>query len=144
MKHYITILFAFLLVSLPTAYAETASPESVKNLLNKTGSGQMGIQAMKQMLPALKKMLPNAPEKFWQDFMAEVSPNDLVNMVIPIYQKHLTQKEIEAINAFYDTPAGRKLIRVQPYIVQESMAAGQAWGQKIAQKVITKYKKQKQ
>jgi len=143
MKHYFAIIITFIIFSLTSAYAETASPTSVKDLLNKTGSGQMGVQAMQQMLPALKKMVPDAPEKFWQDFMAEVSPNDLVNMVIPIYQKHLTQKEIHDINAFYDTPAGKKLIRVQPYIVQESMAAGQIWGQNIAQKVITKYKKQK-
>lgn len=144
MKNYFAVIFIFFVFTISSAYAETASPKSVKDLLNKTGSGQMGIQAMKQMLPALKKMVPDAPEKFWQDFMAEVKPSDLVNMVIPIYQKHLTQKEIKAINAFYDTPAGKKLIRVQPYIVQESMAVGQAWGQNIAQKVITKYKKQKQ
>ena len=144
MKNHIALLFALLMIALPSAYAEKASTGSVKNLLNKTGSGQMGIQAMNQMLPALKKMAPDAPEKFWQDFMAEVKPNDLVNMVIPIYQKHLTEKEIKAINAFYDTPAGKKLIQVQPYIIQESMAAGQQWGQKIAQKVITKYKSQKQ
>lgn len=144
MKNYFAVIFIFFVFTISSAYAEIASPKSVKDLLNKTGSGQMGIQAMKQMLPALKKMVPDAPEKFWQDFMAEVKPSDLVNMVIPIYQKHLTQKEIKAINAFYDTPAGKKLIRVQPYIVQESMAVGQAWGQNIAQKVITKYKKQKQ
>lgn len=144
MKNHVILLFTLLALSLTSAYAEAASPESVKNLLNKTDSGQMGIQAMKQMLPALKKMVPDAPEKFWQDFMAEVSPNDLVDMVIPIYQKHLTQNEVKAINAFYDTPAGKKLIRVQPYIVQESMAAGQAWGQNIAQKVINTFKQQNQ
>ena len=144
MKNHIALIFTLLMLVLPSAYAEKSSSENVKKLLNKTGAGQMGIQAMNQMLPALKKMIPDAPEKFWQDFMSEVKPNDLVDMVIPIYQKHLTEKEIKAINAFYDTPAGRKLIQVQPYIVQESMAAGQQWGQKIAQKVITKYKSQKQ
>ena len=97
MKNYFAVIFIFFVFTISSAYAETASPKSVKDLLNKTGSGQMGIQAMKQMLPALKKMVPDAPEKFWQDFMAEVKPSDLVNMVIPIYQKHLTQKETKTV-----------------------------------------------
>ena len=102
------------------------------------------MQAMRQMLPSLKRMVPNAPEKFWNDFMAEVSPDDLVNMVIPIYQKYLTEDDVQAINRFYDSPAGRKLIQSQPMIMRESMMQGQAWGQKLAKKVIERYKAEQQ
>ncbi len=143
MKLIIGIIVSLLLTSLP-AHSELASPESIKNLMEKTGAGDMGVQAMNQMLPALKKILPDASKQFWTDFMAEVSGDDLVAMTIPIYQKHLSQEDIDAINAFYDTPAGQKLIKTQPLLVQESMAAGQVWGQKIAQDVINKYKTQNQ
>ena len=64
-------------------------------------------------------------------------------LTIPIYQKHLTQEDIAALNKFYDSPAGKKMIKVQPLIMQESMAVGQAWGQKIAQEVINKYQAEK-
>jgi len=143
MKLIIGMIVSLLLTSLP-AHSELASPESIKNLMEKTGAGDMGVQAMNQMLPALKKILPDASKQFWTDFMAEVSGDDLVEMTIPIYQKHLSQEDIDAINAFYDTPAGQKLIKTQPLLVQESMAAGQVWGQKIAQDVINKYKTQNQ
>jgi len=143
MKLIIGMIVSLLLTSLP-AHSELASPESIKNLMEKTGAGDMGVQAMNQMLPALKKILPDASKQFWTDFMAEVSGDDLVAMTIPIYQKHLSQEDIDAINAFYDTPAGQKLIKTQPLLVQESMAAGQVWGQKIAQDVINKYKTQNQ
>ena len=138
MKNYLIPLFATLIFSLP-AYAEKASPESIKDMMNKTGSGDMGIQAMNQILPALKQMIPDAPEKFWQDFMAKFNPDDLINMTIPIYQKHLTQEDLDGINAFYDTPAGKNLIQAQPHIMKESMQVGQAWGQKVAQEVISQY-----
>ncbi|WP_299806735.1 DUF2059 domain-containing protein [uncultured Shewanella sp.] len=124
--------------------AETASEESVKQLMHKTGAGELGIQAMNQMLPALKNIIPDAPEAFWTDYLAEFNPEDLVEMTVPIYQKYLTEEEVQALNDFYDTPAGKKLIKVQPLIMQESMMAGQQWGQAVAQDVMTKYQMQNQ
>lgn len=126
-----------------TTFAEPASAESVKQLMHKTGAGELGIQAMNQMLPALKNLIPEAPETFWSDYMAEFNPEDLVEMTVPIYQKYLSEEEVQALNSFYDTPAGKKLIKVQPLIMQESMMAGQQWGQAVAQDVISKYQMQK-
>ncbi|WP_028768172.1 DUF2059 domain-containing protein [Shewanella fidelis] len=143
MKLALLPLFAVLSFSSST-YAEQASAESVKILMDKTGAGELGVQAMNQMLPALKNMVPNAPETFWDDYMAEFNPDDLVNMTLPIYQKYLTEEEVQAINAFYDTPAGKKLISVQPKIMQESMMAGQEWGRAVAMDVIKRYEQQTQ
>lgn len=123
--------------------AEQASPESIKALLKATGSGDLGVQVLNQMVPALKKMIPDAPETFWTDFMSEVDASDLEDLVVPIYQKYLTTSDIEEINRFYQTQAGKKMIRVQPAIMQESMAVGQLWGQELAQKVLMRYEQEK-
>ncbi|MCL1139059.1 DUF2059 domain-containing protein [Shewanella pneumatophori] len=141
MKLALLPLFAVLTFSSST-FAEQASAESVKLLMNKTGAGELGVQAMNQMLPALKNMVPNAPESFWSDYMAEFDSEALVELTVPIYQKYLTEEEVLALNAFYDTPAGKKLIKVQPQIMQESMMAGQQWGQTVAEDVIKKYQQQ--
>ena len=74
--------------------------------------------------------------------MAEVDADEMIEMVIPIYQKYLTEEDIQAINAFYNTPEGKKLIRVQPAIVQESVQAGQQWGEELARRVIEKYEEE--
>ncbi len=124
--------------------AKPASPESIKALMQLTGSGQMGMQMMNQLLPALKGMIPDAPKSFWDDVMADVNADEMENMVIPIYQKYLSESDIQAINSFYQTEAGEKLIRVQPLIMQESVALGQQWGQKIAQQALLKYQRQYQ
>lgn len=142
MKFALLPLLAVLAFS-NNAFAEQASAESVKQLMNKTGAGELGVQAMNQMLPALKNLVPDAPEAFWDDYMAGFNPEDLIEMTVPIYQKYLTEDEIQAINAFYDTPAGKKLIRVQPNIMQESMMAGQQWGQAVAKDVMDKYRAEK-
>lgn len=124
------------------AFSEQASAQSVKNLMNKTGAGNLSMQMMGQMIPALKNMLPDASETFWEDVMKEIDADGIVDLVIPIYQKYLTEADVTALNAFYDTPAGKKMVSVQPAIMQESMSIGQAWGQKIAQDVMQKYKEQ--
>ncbi len=120
------------------AETQNASVASVKELMDKTGTGEMAVQAMNQMLPMIKRMVPDAPETFWLEFQKEMNPNELVEMIIPIYQKHFSQEDIDAVNAFYDTKAGKNFINSQPLIMQESMIAGQAWSQGIVQKVMMK------
>ena len=144
MKIYIRnqMLITALLFSSLTAIAEPATRESVKALMQASGAGEMGVQMMNQMLPALKKMIPEAPESFWADIMSEVSPDDIEDMVIPVYQKYLTEADIQAINKFHQSAAGKKLIRVQPAIMQESMTIGQQWGQNLAKQVLLKYQQQ--
>jgi len=138
-----TILATTLLFSSVAMSEEPATKESIKALLQLTGAGQMGVQAMNQMLPELKKMAPDAPESFWVDFMNGVDGDVLENMVIPIYQKHLTESDIQVLNEFYQSDAGKKFISVQPLIMQESMQVGQQWGQNLAREVIQKYEDQK-
>ena len=106
----------------------------------KTGAGNIGEQMFNQMMPTLKKMIPNASDQFWNNFAKQINSKTIINKTIPIYQKHLSQKEIDAINDFYDTPAGKKLIAAQPHISKASMEIGQAWGQKIAEDAIKQFK----
>ncbi len=141
MKKLLALPFLALSLHLPSAWAEPASADSVKQLMETTGSTQMSRQIVQQMIPMLKKLVPDAPDDFWDSFMKEVNPEQINALVIPIYQKYLNEQDVQKINAFYETPTGQKLLRVQPKIARESMQAGQAWGREIAQKVLNDYEK---
>lgn len=141
---HISIGFALSLMPI-YAWSETpkpASKESIQTLMQTTGAENMAQQMASQIIPMLKKLVPEAPDSFWDDFFKEINAEQINELVIPIYQKYLTEQDVQAINAFYQSPAGQKLIRVQPQISKESMVAGQLWGQQIAQKVIKKYQQQ--
>lgn len=142
MKNLLPICLLTLLFS-STTFAEQASPESIKALMIKTGAGNMATQMMGQMVPALKQMVPNAPDAFWNKIVSEVDSNEVIDMTVPIYQKYLTQDDIDALNAFYNSPAGQKMIQVQPKIMRESITVGQQWGQQVAKKVMAEYEAQK-
>ena len=99
----------------------------------------MAVQYLRQF----KKMMPQIPEDFWTDFRNEVNAKELTDLVVPIYAKHFSHDEIKQLIAFYNTPIGKKLVALQPQIMQESMAAGQKWGNKIGQRVMKKLQERK-
>lgn len=89
----------------------------------------------------VKQGNPNVPTTIWNDFeqeMLNTSLDDLVEMLVPVYQKHLSQEDLNSLIAFYQTPAGKKYAEKTPLIMQESMQVGQQWGMQIAQKIQQK------
>ena len=110
----------------------------IRALLKATGAGSMGVQMMDQMITSLKPMAPQLPGAFWDDVRAEFNADELVNLVVPIYAKHLTHEDVKGLISFYESPVGRKMIAVQPVLMAESMEVGQAWGQEIALRVVAK------
>ncbi|HRC85355.1 MAG TPA: DUF2059 domain-containing protein [Thermoanaerobaculia bacterium] len=118
-----------------------AKEAKIRQLLAATGAGQLGVQVMNQMLPSLKKLVPEAPDSFWTDFFKEARPEALVELVVPIYDKYFNEADLDALIAFYTSPVGRKAIQVLPSVMAESMQAGQQWGQEIAKRVVERARK---
>jgi len=58
--------------------------------------------------------------------------------MVPIYQKHLTKSDMDGILAFYSSPAGQKLLREQPAMMQEGMQVGSTIGQKRMRSIMEK------
>jgi hypothetical protein len=76
----------------------------------------------------MKKRYPQiADERLEQfDAMMEESMRDfpvdaIIDDLIPVYQKHLTRKDVSAMNVFYSSPTGQKLLREMPAMTEESM-----------------------
>ena len=59
------------------------------------------------------------------DMIAEYPVDEILEDVVPIYQKHLTSTDAKAMIAFYSTPTGQKVIRDMPSIMAESMQVAQ-------------------
>lgn len=58
-----------------------------------------------------------------QEFLKNFPLDDLVENMIPVYQKHLTKTDVDAMVAFYSSPTGQKLLREQSGMAAESMQA---------------------
>jgi hypothetical protein len=136
-----TLILVALSLSILTASAQdTTKTRHIRTLMNTMGTGKLGIQVIGSMIEQYKKLFPDVDPQFWDDFMKEIKPDDLVNLVIPIYDKYFTDEDIQQLTAFYETPVGRKMVEKLPLITQESMTVGSQWGQELAQKIMERLK----
>lgn len=108
-----------------------------------SGSMTAFKSAVTSMMGSLKGMNSSVPEEVWKELENEflgTSIDDLVTMMAPIYEKHLNEADLNEVIKFYSSPTGKKLAEKTPDIMQESMQAGQAWGQSVAGKIVSKLK----
>jgi len=76
----------------------------------------------------MKKRYPQIAEERLEQFdaMMEESMKDfpvdaIINDLVPVYQKHLSRTDVSAMNVFYSSPTGQKLLREMPAMTEESM-----------------------
>jgi len=129
-------IVCLLTLSAPAQAQRSAKEQDIRRLLLLMGSAELGRQVVEQMFEQFRTSLPDVPTDFWDGMLKEMEPQKFVELGVPIYDKHFTQEEIRELIAFYETPIGRKLTVKLPVITQESMAAGQKWGEEIAKKVM--------
>jgi hypothetical protein len=127
----------------PTASTGGARREDVVRFLQLIGSDKLIRQALDQMLTqqlaSMQQLRPDIPPKFWTEFQElvqkEVNPNELVELIVPIYQRHFTEDEMRQLVSFYETPLGRKVATELPQVQKEAMAAGGEWGRNLGQRI---------
>lgn len=100
---------------------------------------------MQQMKPLIVKGRP-AVEKDYDSIMPVLvetmnqQMGGFIEDVATVYAANFTAEELRQVTAFYRTPAGQKFLEKMPVIAQQSMAAGQKFGQKITQDMEARIK----
>jgi len=114
---------------------------TLQEMFEVSGSEETYKAAITQIMGMFKQQYANVEAEQWnqleQEFLSR-SIDELVELLVPVYQKYLTQEDLKEIIAFYETPVGKKFALHNPAIVQESMQVGQQWGMKIGQELQQK------
>ena len=87
-------------------------------------------QGFKQKVPDPTPEQMAALDKFAEGLFKDMPVDEMIEAMVPIYQKHLTKLDLDAILSFYNSPAGQKLLREQPAMMQEGMEVGGEIGRK--------------
>jgi uncharacterized protein len=82
----------------------------------------------KQNLPADAEERLN---KSTDDMLKAFPYDELIDAMIPVYQKHLTKGDVDALVAFYSSPTGAKMLKEMPAMTAESMQAASGVMQKM-------------
>jgi uncharacterized protein len=134
----------------PAAHAQQPSAASMlvaKQLIATTGATTLfnpliaGVVEQGKLLylqqnPGLAKDLNEVAAKI----RAELQPrfSELTDEVARLYAKNFTEQELKDVLAFYRSPAGKKLLAVQPKVIESSMSFAQNWANKLSDEVIAK------
>jgi hypothetical protein len=134
MKKLTPIWIAVLLSSLSISHADTPPDKraEIQKLIRLTGVERLVGQMETQILSSMKAQMPQVPDLFWIKFQQKINNRELIEKIIPLYDKFYTTDDLKAINAFYETPVGAKVLSTLPQLTQESMKIGQEWGEKIS------------
>ena len=151
MKRFLLATSLFL-VSFPTIGAaqqsasdSPATKEDVEKYLEVTHARAMMKQVMdvvskqthqmvhEQLSKDLDKLPPDFESrmnKMTDDMLKTFPVDEMLDAMIPVYQKHWTKGDVEAMVAFYSTPTGQKILRELPSTMAEAMQAMQPIMQK--------------
>ena len=154
-KKFCLLMTVFLLLALQAqnCLAQKISEpfrKDIVKLLKITGSEslglKMGMAISNQFIDNLSRQNPNLSPTAIAAIKSEISRVFVENMpkltseMVQVYAEHFTQKDIEGLINFYETPLGKKAVHEMPQIMQESFALGRSWGQQILPELRTRLK----
>jgi len=74
------------------------------------------------MTDEVKKLYDEFAEKSIDRAMKLVNMEELINDMVPCYDKYVSNEDIKTITAFYETPAGKRFLDAAPKITMDYMA----------------------
>jgi len=113
-----------------------ATQADVEKYLDVMHSREMANQMIEAMAKPMQQMLheqylrhqdllpPDYETKLnemVQDMLKEMPWEEMMQAMVPAYQKHFTKGDMDALIAFYSTPTGQKILREMPGLMADSM-----------------------
>lgn len=138
----ILVAFSFLiLLSTPVFGQDTDYAKTLRKMFEVSGTEQTFQAAIKQMFTMYKQQFKEIDTETWVELESEFSDtslDDLTVMLVPVYEKYMTEADLKELIIFYESPVGQKYAKSIPLITQESMQVGQQWGMVIGEKFAKK------
>ena len=138
------IITVFLLVLLwgtvNPVYSETEKERDIKRLLEVSGILDRLSHMQESLLNNVSMMVtapfPKVPDAFWGEFnqlIGKKEMDDLIDRVIPVYDKHMSHETIKKLITMFKTPFWDEWKEKMPQISREAGVIGSEWGREHTQ-----------
>jgi len=155
---FVLLVFASIAVAQNgSASGEAPSKEGVIKFLEVTQARSRILQMFDGMArqarlgadQAFREKVPDATpeqiarvEQIAESLFKEFSPDEMIDALVPIYQKHFSKADLDAMLVFYASPAGQKVLKEMPAILAESMEVGGEMGRRKTAAINQKIEQQ--
>jgi hypothetical protein len=147
-----SVCFAVILLGVAATFAQQPAPgdapaskEDIQHLFDVMQIHQQMRQVMDALMKqqsamiheTLKKRYPQSSadriaraDQLIAETMKDMPMDAMLDDMIPIYQRHFSKTDIDAMSTFYASPTGQKMMREMPVLTSEAMQASYARMQK--------------
>ena len=119
------MLFALTLpVSAQRTNATDEYKETMKKIMKLSGASTTTDDFSRKLSSMMKFNAPEKDEAYWNEFTKkwkEKIENKVLEMYMPIYEKHLTLEDLKAVVAFYESPVGKRYAETSLIAMNEAM-----------------------
>ena len=136
----LVVLFFLLGVIANSAFSETEKEKDIKKLLEVSGIlnqlTYMEDTLMNSMSMMVSGSFPKVPDEFWKEFnqlIGEEEMEELVSLIIPVYDKHMSHETVKNLIEMFETPFWEEWKKKMPEISREAGVIGSQWGKDISQ-----------
>jgi len=143
------LLFASISFAQQSAADAPASKEDIEKYLDTIHARDMMKSTMEAMTKQMHQMThaqlakqPNLPpdfeahmDKMMDDMIKDFPIDELIQAMVPAYQKHLTKGDVAALTVFYSSPTGQKVLKEMPAMTADAMQSASGIIQKMMAKM---------
>jgi len=109
--------------------------DNIKKLLDINGGSRINEEIVSNTIDAIKETYPYLNfDKSKVDLSSII--DEIMEKIIPLYDKTFTDDEILGIIEFYESEVGRSYLKKMGIIVKESVEIGSSFGEIIFKKIM--------
>ena len=135
-----TCFVLILVTGLAWAQPNPEKKQNIKKLLQISGIqdqlSYMKNGVMNSYSQVIGSAYPKVPDAFWAEFNTLIGDREmatLIEKVIPVYDKHMSNEVIQKLIAMFETPFWKEWKTKMPLISREAGIAGQQWIHELTQ-----------
>jgi uncharacterized protein len=159
MKRCCLLVLLWVLAVVPYGFAQADAPASREDVLQLFDTMKIREQmtmvmesvakqqhtmlrdTMRKRFPQITDQELAHLDQFSADIIKDLPIDGMLDDMIPVYQKHLTKADVDAMGAFYASATGQKLLKEMPAMTAESMQAARPRIQAMMDKVMDRAEK---
>lgn len=123
--------------------AEEADIRQLMDLVGTKATITRVMNSMEQsMRPLMLHAFPPGPyrerlvELFFEKLRTKETPQDIMNLAVPVYAQYLSDADIKGLIQFYKTPLGQKWVRVLPKLQAGVLPKAQLLGGELGRQTM--------
>jgi len=125
---------------------DPAKEADIRKLLDLVGTKAVMQQTIDRMSENIRPLMTNSlpPGEyrdkliniFFQKFQSRLDLQQMLDLIVPVYDKYFSAEEIKELVTYYESPLGRKASSTVPKIMAEAGDAGREWGRQLGKQCM--------